>query len=296
MPGPGYLPGLLQLARMTPLGSGPDTALTPRPAATVLLLRDRSGSGIEVLMLRKNPRSEFASGAYVFPGGAVEESDFNLANLPHLFVGSDDSAASSALGIESGGLAYFAAAIREAFEEAGILLAYDTDSSVDRAHVDLAGDAGIAARLDAARSSLNAGEADFFGIMESESSLTLAVDELVYMSHWITPVGPPRRYDTRFFAARAPDKQVALHEGGETVDSIWIEPSEAIEAAGRNEIEIMFPTLRHLEMVRDFEAVDAALDWARARVVPEVLPRVVSDAGGIRVLIPGDEGYDEASG
>lgn len=245
-------------------------------------------------MLRKNPRSEFASGAYVFPGGAVEECDAALAAMPHLYAGCDDCAASSILGIESGGLSYFAAAIREAFEEAGILIAYDAEPASGQ--VELRVGTEIAARLDSARTSLNAGEADFYSILETEASLRLAVEELVYMSHWITPVGPPRRYDTRFFAARAPENQVALHEGGETVDTIWISPSEAIEAAARNEIEIMFPTLRHLEMVRDFKTVDEALDWARARVVPDVLPRVVSDSGGIRVLIPGDEGYEEASG
>lgn len=244
-------------------------------------------------MLRKNPRSEFASGAYVFPGGAVEEYDSALAAMPHLYAGCDDSTASSILGIDSGGLSYFAAAIREAFEEAGILIAYDADPASGQ--VELPEGTEIASRLDAARTSLNAGEADFYSILESEASLQLAVEELVYMSHWITPVGPPRRYDTRFFAARAPENQVALHEGSETVDTIWISPAEAIEAAARNEIEIMFPTLRHLEMVRDFKTVDEALDWARARVIPEVLPRVVSDAGGIRVLIPGDEGYEEAS-
>ncbi|RIK10975.1 MAG: NUDIX hydrolase [Acidobacteria bacterium] len=265
--------------------------MTPRPASTVLLLRDQPAMGIEVLMLRKNPRSEFASGAYVFPGGAVEECDAALATMPHLYSGLDDPAASEVLGIESGGLSYFAAAIREAFEEAGILIAYDA-----KGQVELPVGTEIALRLDAARTSLNAGEADFYSILESEESLQIAVEELIYMSHWITPVGPPRRYDTRFFAARAPENQVALHEGGETVDTIWISPSEAIEAASRNEIEIMFPTLRHLEMIRDFKAVDEALAWARARVVPEVLPRVVSDSGGIRVLIPGDEGYEEASG
>lgn len=245
-------------------------------------------------MLRKNPRSEFASGAYVFPGGAVEERDATLTAMPHLYSGYDDGTASSILGIESGGLSYFAAAIREAFEEAGILIAYDTDQT--SGHVELPVGTEIAKRLDAARTSLNAGETDFYSIVESEKSLQLAVNELVYMSHWITPAGLPRRYDTRFFVARAPENQVALHEGSEIVDTIWISPLEAIEAAGCNEIEVMFPTLRHLEMIRDFKTVDEALGWAGARVVPEVLPRVVSDTGGIRVLIPGDEGYEEASG
>lgn len=243
-------------------------------------------------MLRKNPKSEFASGAYVFPGGAVEPDDERVAARDDLIAGPSDSSASKALGIDEGGAAYFAAAIREAFEEAGVLLAID--ASDNPRPIDVAGDRGLAERLAKARDELNAGEADFVAILAREEAVQLAFDELVYMSHWVTPVGPPRRYDTRFFMARAPDGQVALHEGSETVDTIWITPQEAIDSAGRGEIEIMFPTLKHLEMVAPFESVEAALRWARGRDVPSINPRVVSDGGGIRVLLPGDDGYEEA--
>lgn len=263
--------------------------ISPRPAATLLLLRDVPVGDIEVLMLRKNPLSEFASGAYVFPGGAVEDSDRHLARMPHNYRGLDDSAASAILDLEQGGLAYFAAAIREAFEEAGILMACDQTGLVD-----LSGDSPLAARLNRARESMNAGEIDFYRIVDSEPSLKLAIDELVYVSHWITPVGPPRRYDTRFFAARAPLTQTAIHEGGEIVDTIWISPREALMAASRKEMEIMFPTLRHLEMISDFTSVDEIIEWARQREVSAVLPRVVASETRIRIILPGEDGYEES--
>lgn len=266
------------------------TVMEPRPAATVILLRDGADGDVEVLMLRKNPRSEFASGAYVFPGGAVEESDGVLSTRTDVYLGPADADASAILSLESGGIAYYAAAVREVFEESGVLIA--VDPSFDHAPINVAEDRDLAARLDEARASLIAGETDLVTFVEQEASVVLALGELTYMSHWITPVGPPRRYDTRFFIARAPADQIALHEGGETVDTIWISPSGAIDAGTRNEIEIMFPTMRHLEMISEFKSVDDALAWAGDREVAVVEPRVVSDAGGIRVLLPGDEGYE----
>src|SRR5262249_8592097 len=163
------------------------------------------GGGLEVFMLRRNLQSDFVGGAYVFPGGAVDPHDRH-ENLEPVCTGRSDANASDQLGIDEGGLAFWVAAIRECFEEAGVLLAYDRHRNVVRFN----DDPDREARFQLHRRAVDAGERRLVDICEEEA-LFLAVDTMYSFSHWITREGAPRRYDTRFFVARAPDGQVPLH-------------------------------------------------------------------------------------
>lgn len=255
-----------------------------RDASTVLLLRDTS-QGLEVFMVRRHLDSDFVGGAYVFPGGAVDPEDAD----PDLVQGLDDAAASHLLGLEAGGLRFFVAAVREVFEEAGVLLAYDREGRWVESW-----DPGEIARYADYRRLLNARELTMTDVCRREG-LRVAADRLALFSHWITPPGPPRRFDTRFFLAAMPDLQDSLHDDQETVDSMWVRPAEALASAERGEVQIIFPTARNLEAVGQHPTVAEALQAAWARpAVGTIVPKVVRDEGGIRVLIPGDAGYDEA--
>jgi 8-oxo-dGTP pyrophosphatase MutT (NUDIX family) len=264
------------------------TQVEVRPAATVMLVRD-GNDGLEVFMVRRNPQSEFVGGAFVFPGGAVDEHDAHPAMAEHC-VGLVDVDASTALGIGAGGLAYWVAAIRETFEECGLLLAYDRDGAVvrfDRPHTE--------ARFVGHRRRVDAGEMSMVDLCRTEQ-LTLASDAVHYFSHWVTPVGPPRRYDTRFFVARAPEAQVGLHDDRETVASLWVRPADAIERARAGELEIILPTARNLEALTRFDRADDVLAAAAGR--PEatsVRPHTFHEDGGTRISLPGDPGYQGAA-
>jgi len=259
--------------------------LKPLPAATVTLVRDAE-DGPEVLMLQRNFRSGFMPGMYMFPGGALDPED-GTAEAAALCERLDDRAASAALGIEKGGLAYWIAAIRESFEEAGILLACDA-----RGKPVNFGEPGAPERFCAHRRALNAGERDFVDLVAAER-LRLAVDELAYFSHWITPVGAPRRYDTRFFVARAPAGQQPLHDNVEAVSHAWVRPQAALAAHARGEFSMRTPTVKTLETFARYGSVDELLAALRAlRDIPAVLPRITKDG---RRLLPGEPGYEEAA-
>jgi 8-oxo-dGTP pyrophosphatase MutT (NUDIX family) len=274
--------------------STPAADLPVRDAATVMLVRDRPaqrGGGIEVFMLRRNLNSDFVGGAYVFPGGAVDEADRH-ADLEAVCEGRSDDQASVLLGVDRGGLAYWVAAIRECFEEAGVLLAYEGDS----AEVISFKDTEVAERFNVHRKAVDSGQARLLEICELEH-LRLAVDQIHYFSHWITPVGPPRRYDTRFFVCAAPPEQVPLHDDRETIANTWIGPQEALDRHAAGEFEIIFPTIKNLEAIARFDTSAALLAAAAAvEEVPTILPRITQadDGHGVRILLPGDPGYDEA--
>jgi 8-oxo-dGTP pyrophosphatase MutT (NUDIX family) len=261
-----------------------------RDAATVMLVRDGADGRLEVFMLRRNLNSDFVGGAYVFPGGAVDPADRH-ADLEPICEGRTDSDASTALALEppTGGLAYWVAAVRESFEEAGVLLAYDADGAI----VDFR-DAAVAERFDRHRASVDRGERRLVEVC-AEEGLRLAVDGMHYFAHWITPVGPPRRYDTRFFVAAAPVGQTPLHDDRETIANCWIAPAEALARHRAGEFDLILPTIRNLEAIARFDTAADVLAAASALdVVPAVLPRVVDDGDGIRILLPGDPGYDVA--
>lgn len=260
--------------------------LSPRPAATVITVRD-GANGYEILMLRRNLNSDFVGGAYVFPGGGVDESDAGPA-AQHLAFGLSDAEASRRLALESGGLAYYVACLRELFEEAGLLIACDADG----APVAL-GDAETIRRLAVSRREVNAGTLTFLEMMARED-LRLDLRGLEYVAHWVTPVGPPRRFDTRFFVALAPPGQVATHDAGETVADQWIRPVDALDVHARGELEMILPTISNLKAIAHFETSQEVLDYARSlEDVVRVEPRIVTNDGALRILLPGDVGYDD---
>jgi 8-oxo-dGTP pyrophosphatase MutT (NUDIX family) len=259
----------------------------PRPAATVIVARDRADGGIEVLMLLRNLKSDFVGGAYVFPGGAVDPGD-STDDAVRRCRGLDDARASTHLALDRGGLAYWVACARELFEEAGLLLArHDDGRALD------VGDEALVARLEAHRRDVNDGTRRFLDVL-AEEGLVLDAGELSYFAHWITPVGPPRRYDTRFFVAAAPAGQVPLHDDKELVANLWVAPDEALARHRRGEMQLILPTIKNLEAVARFASASALLDAARAAVaVPTIEPRIVPDGDGVRILLPGDDGYDD---
>lgn len=259
--------------------------VVPLPAATVTLVRD-AADGLEVLMLQRNFQSGFMPGMYLFPGGALDESDYEL-EVCALCSGLDDAAASRILGLSGGGLAYWVAAIRESFEEAGVLLACDA-----RGEVVSLSEPGVSERCAAYRQALNAGKETLSAIVAGER-WRLAVDRLVYFSHWITPAGAPRRYDTRFFIARAPDAQDALHDNLETIGHAWVRPRAALDAHAGGRFNMRTPTLKTLELFAEFGDADDLIEALRVRrEIPALLPRIAKDG---RRLLPGDPGYEEAA-
>jgi 8-oxo-dGTP pyrophosphatase MutT (NUDIX family) len=258
-----------------------------------MLVRDRPGpdgaGALEVLMVRRNLRSDFVGGAYVFPGGAVDPLDGG-AEAEALCAGRTDAEASVLLGQPDGGLAYWVAVVRETFEEAGLLLAERAGGPPL-----LAGDPDEEARFAAARAGLNDGSRRFLDLCRDEG-LRLAVGDIHYFAHWITPRGAPRRYDTRFFVAAAPPGQIAAHSAGETIADVWITPEDALARHRAGEIEIIFPTIRNLQVISRFSSGRELLAAASraSSSVPAIEPRVVADGNGMRIVLPGDPGYEEA--
>lgn len=262
-----------------------------RDAATVLILRDgepdADGDALEVFMLRRNLDSDFVGGAYVFPGGAVDRED-RFDDLEPICEGRTDVDASKRLGIDRGGLAFWVAAIRESFEEAGVLLAYHADGDVIRLDDD-----GTAARFTEHRAAVDTKSRRLVEICEEED-LRLAVDSIWYFGHWITPMGAPRRYDTRFFVTAAPPAQTPLHDDHEVIANLWVRPKDALAQHGSGDFEILPPTIASLRAVARFTTAGEALAAATELVdVPTILPRVIVDEGGVRIVLPGDPEYGD---
>jgi len=261
-------------------------SMVPRPAATLVLVRDQD-SGMEVLMVRRTQSAAFVGGAHVFPGGGVDAADASTG-LAACCEGLDDTEASRLLGVERGGLAYWTAALRECFEEAGLLLAHGADGR----YADL-NDTQHQHVFEKWRESIRAGRASL-GDLCREHNLRLAAGRLAYYSHWITQPGRPRRYDTRFFVAESPSAQTASHDNSESVDHIWIRPAEALERHRRGEMQLVFPTIKTLESIARFDSAAALMEFARSpRKMPTMSPRSASSREGKKLLVPGDYAYAE---
>ncbi len=258
----------------------------PKDASSVLLLRDVPGGGIEVLMVRRHSDSDFAADMHVFPGGAVEERDCG-EEAAGLCAGLGREEAACVLdGVEDPSLALglFVAAIRETFEETGILLASDGSGKI----VDCRGEA--AARFAAYREEIKAGRISFTQMVAREG-LKLAVGRLAYFAHWITPEISPIRFDARFFLAAAPLCQEALHDHVETTDHVWISPAEALERSRRGDFAMLPPTFMNLMSIERFASVEEAMASASGKEVTAVAPQVVEENGRLRLVLPGDPDY-----
>jgi 8-oxo-dGTP pyrophosphatase MutT (NUDIX family) len=257
------------------------TPAAPRFAATVVVVRD-APRGLEVLMLRRTQSRDHTSGAWVFPGGLLDASD----RLGHpLCVGIDDRAASEKLGVEAGGLDYYVAAIRECFEEAGILFAVDAQGRP----IDMLVDVGT--RLADQRVPLHSGETSIAQICEAEA-LRLAAGELHYIAHWVTPPGRVKRFDTRFFLAVLPPGQSSAHDALETVDHAWLRPADALARA--SELNLLTPQRSLLATIGRHEHTASLLAWARSpREIVTVAPRLAMSAKGLQTVQPHEPAWAE---
>lgn len=251
-----------------PQAGSPRVPAPARPAATVLLLRD-GPAGPETFMVVRHREIEFAAGALVFPGGRVEPADAEIA----AGIGATDPLA-----------AFHVAAIREAFEESGLLLVRRTAGGA----FDPAQGAAVAA---AHRDALNAGSRGFAALLQAEG-LTPDLGALVPFAHWVTPDDLPKRFDTHFFLAPAPGGHAATHDGREGVDSLWITPAQALAEAEAGQRTLLFPTRLNLRRLATAPDLASAIAAAAARPVVTVQPVLEHDAAGNKVLrIPVEAGY-----
>ncbi|MBV9559526.1 MAG: NUDIX hydrolase, partial [Bradyrhizobium sp.] len=253
-------------------------AVVPRDASTVLLLRDSRANEIEVFMMVRHHQIEFNSGALVFPGGSVDANDREIAENPALYAGGE--------GLDASALSFRIAAVRETFEESGILLARPKGSNA-------LVDAKRASEIEAAhRAELNEGRITFLEVL-TDNGMLLALDALVPYAHWITPEGMPKRFDTWFFLAAAPPDQLGAHDGKESTDSIWVSPREAVEGGESGRFKLPFPTTRNLIRLGKQPNVAAALDQARGVDIVTVMPVMTRlNGGGRQLRIPREAGYD----
>lgn len=260
------------------------SAAVPRDAATVVVVREapQGGERLEVLLLQRAERGDHNSGAWVFPGGLVDAGDREAAQLS---IGMTDAQASAKLKLPQGGLAFYLAAIRECFEESGILFAVDAQGEF----VSLEGEAG--AQLAALRHELKDGKCTLADICR-RFSLRLVPEQLHYIGHWLTPAGRAKRFDTRFFLAIAPRQQVAMHDAAETLDHVWIGPDEALSPS--NARRLMTPTRAMLRTIAPFAGTKALAQWAESpREVERVLPRLALCADGVQPVMPGHPAFEE---
>jgi 8-oxo-dGTP pyrophosphatase MutT (NUDIX family) len=254
-------------------------AAQPRLSSAVMLLRDMPGGGLEVFMVRRVIQSDFMPDVYVFPGGSVQADDLAAEQeqgVCHAVApGESDPEGRTALG--SG---VRAAAIRELFEEAGVLLAYH-DTKM------LAVNAANSPRFEAYRQAFNARRGSLVEMARAER-LTLATDCLNYFSHWITPEGMPKRFTTHFFVTSAPSEQQAVYDELETSEGVWIAPSEALARFERQEFPIVFATIHQLRELAAFSSVAEALATSARTPVRTHAPVMAERDGRPHVHLPED--------
>lgn len=255
-------------------------------ASTVIVLRDAVPS-FEVFMVRRHGKSSFMANAWVYPGGRLDESDAR-PDVTQRIVGTTPAAAREHLGIESETRAagLYLAGIRETFEEAGVFLAKrrGSDDWIDLVHED---HAPIFADY---RKRLQGYDISLSELAEAED-LVFPLGELGFFAHWITPTFEPKRFDTFFFLARAPENQEPLHDERETTASGWIAPSVALEAFRRGEAYLAPPTIRTLERLSDFDSIDRAFAHARETMPPTIIPHLHTTEDTPLLLLPGDPEY-----
>jgi 8-oxo-dGTP pyrophosphatase MutT (NUDIX family) len=251
-----------------------------RPAATIVLLRDGAEGEMEVFMVVRHHAIDFASGALVFPGGRVDENDFALAANAALCPNPD--------GLSTEAMAFRIAAIRETFEECGVLLARPSHT------VALIDAATLLAVEQTHRAPLAEGRISFDSVLTAHNLLP-ATDLLTHFAHWITPAHQPKRYDTHFFLAEAPAEHLAVHDGAESVDSLWITPRQVLSDTASGRFKLVFATQMNLMKLANFKTAFEAISAARETEVVTVLPEMSQIDGTRRLLrIPIEAGYGAA--
>jgi 8-oxo-dGTP pyrophosphatase MutT (NUDIX family) len=239
--------------------SPPVPPAEPKPAATAVLMREGAHAP-EVLLLKRHRSSGFVPGAYVFPGGRVDPSD----------TGIEWNAGAPAA-------EYWTAALREIFEETGVLLARSSTGVWPPS-------AALDSAMEAWREKLMSEETTLAQLLAAQQ-LEPAREHMVYIAHWITPVAEPRRYDTRFFLAHLPEAREVKVDAREMVDALWLTPAQALERFAHGALPMVFPTVRTLQLLREFQTVDAALASFRDKQIEPILPRLVRTPNGIGIVV-----------
>lgn len=282
-----------QESLFTKKGARGEGQQAPRDAATVILLRDRTGGSYEVFLMRRHRNQAFMGGAYVFPGGRLDDADANpeLAACIGGFCAADAKCLLQEADLpESTALGLFVAAIRETFEEAGVLLARDAGGSV----VDLSAPE-TAARFSAYRLELHEERLTLPELVRREA-LLFAPDLLIPYSHWITPEIESRRFDTRFFLARLPEGQVPAHDRMELTESAWMTPAFAMAEHEVGRIVLMPPTMKTIEELISFSNTAQLFAAARSQRIRTILPEAFRTADGFGIRLPHDSEYTLAAG
>jgi 8-oxo-dGTP pyrophosphatase MutT (NUDIX family) len=263
-----------------------DPARVPvQPAATLMLLDDRPE--LEVLLLRRRAASDFVPGMYVFPGGRVDAEDA-ADEAVALCRGLEATEANARLGVARDGLGFWVAAIRETLEEAGVLFAAHAP---DGRALDLT-DAETAARVEALRIAVDRGH-ELLAEGARDAGFSLSLDTIHYVARWITPEGPTRRYDTRFFLAAMPAGQHASHDDDEAVDSLWAKPADALDRFASGVWPMFPPTVGMLRLLASYPSRDAAVAAAaRAARGPEWPAKLATEGESWRIVLPADPDYE----
>ena len=249
---------------------------TVRPSSTVVVAR-AGADAPEIFMVQRHAESSFGS-AYAFPGGVVDGDDSKVSEFCRGLLSVD---ANLRLGIERDGLSYYSAAIRELFEESGVLLADFSQLDED---------------LAAIRGALNNGSLSWADFV-TRNKLSLYCDQLHYFSHWITPPPEPKRYSTRFFLTALPAGQVAEHCGGELTASRWVTASKMLAAERRGDLMMIFPTIKTLESLARHKTLDDLIEWGESSVdwgITTMVPLMIERDGVDEIVLPGDKDYPGA--
>lgn len=261
-------------------------ASPPRPASTVVLARPADGA-FEIFLVRRHDNVAFMGGAHVFPGGRVDDAD--RTDDAGQWCDGVDAAVERMRDVSAEeAVAFHVAAIRELFEEAGVLLARRHDRIV---HIDERDQHWRSLRHDLLEQRLT------MRALAEREQVRLALDTLALFAHWVTPDVETRRFDTSFFLAIAPEEQQAAHDDRETTQGTWITPSEAIDRCLAGAIALPPPTWTTLRWLSACSSVDDAWQWARSQRVALVQPRVAEDDNGTRIImLPGDPGCPAVEG
>ena len=262
-------------------------AVTPKNAATVILLRDDERQGFDVFLLRRHEKSSFMGGNYVYPGGRVDRNDGSI-DLYSLSKGVTLEEAQQNLGgtfSPGESFAHWIAAIRELFEEAGVLLAYDQKENLFQLTNREEREKFLRYRELLQKGKISVGE------MAQKENLLLALDQLHYCAHWITPEVRPERFDTRFFLARYPSGQEASHDQKETTAGIWITPKKALEENLKGDVILSPPTLKTLEDLSRFQTIEEIFHSLKKDDIRPILPILTRISDTTLIVFPWDPEY-----
>jgi 8-oxo-dGTP pyrophosphatase MutT (NUDIX family) len=263
-------------------------AATPLPAATIVLLRECMGGNFEVFLMQRDKRQAFMGGAYVFPGGRMDANDCETA-LAKFILGVSPAESKAKLNESESddgmALGFYLCAIRETFEESGVLLAERANGG----KIDFS-DGGTLARFARYRRQLHDSEITLLQLAIKED-IRFQLNQMVPYSHWITPEVESKRFDTRFFIARMPEDQAPVHDAMEMTKSTWMTPVEALNRQKAGKILLMPPTLKTLEELLDYASIDSVFSAVVNRKIEPILPQAFLEAKGFGVKLPHDPEY-----